>query len=74
MNMNPESIERESAESVIEKYGPKTAYFDRSLSMDCMEDMLRNRMHFGFAETMVILAALVKAGAKFKGGVPEIDN
>lgn len=39
-----------------------------------MEDMLRNQMHFGFAETMVILAALVKAGAKFKGGVPEIDH
>lgn len=31
-----------------------------------MKDMLRYRMRFGEAETNVILAALVLAGAKFE--------
>lgn len=43
-----------------------TAYFDGSLKMSDMKEMLRYRMRFGEAETNVILAALVLAGAKFE--------
>lgn len=50
----------------IEKADPQTAYFDGELSASDMKDMLRNRMNFGRAETNVILAALVLAGAKFR--------
>lgn len=49
-----------------EKAAPQTAYFDGELSASDMKDMLRNRMNFGVAETNVILAALVLAGAKFR--------
>lgn len=44
----------------------RTFYFDGSLKMSYMKEMLRYRMRFGEAETNVILAALVLAGAKFE--------
>ena len=44
----------------------RTFYFDGSLKMSCMKEMLRYRMRFGEADTTVILAALVLAGAKFE--------
>ena len=43
-----------------------TGYFDGSISMNEMQNMLRYRMRFGSAETNAIIAALVLAGAKFK--------
>lgn len=44
----------------------RTNYFDGSLKMIDMKKMLRCSMRFGEAETNVILAALVLAGAKFE--------
>jgi hypothetical protein len=44
----------------------RTFYFDGSLKMSDMKKMLLYRMGFGEAETNVILAALVLAGAKFE--------
>lgn len=43
-----------------------TAWFSREVSQDDMWKMLRYRMDFGEAETAIIIAALIKAGAKFK--------
>lgn len=51
---------------IITENKDATAYFDRSLSQDDMWKMLRFRMGFGEAETTVIIAALIKAGARFK--------
>lgn len=59
---------KKSAKEVIEKEKERkmTAYFDGEISMSEMHYMLRNRMQFGEAETNVILASMVLAGAKFK--------
>lgn len=43
----------------------QTSYFDGSLSLEEMYEMLRFRSGFEVAETNVILASLVLAGAKF---------
>ncbi len=51
---------------IINENKDDTAYFNRSITQDDMWIMLRNRMGFGEAETAVIIAALIKAGAKFK--------
>ncbi len=51
---------------IINENKDNTAYFDRSYSQCDMWNMLRYRMQFGEAETAVIIAALIKAGAKFK--------
>ena len=42
-----------------------TNYFSGELKFYDMRDMLRYRMGFGEAETEIILASLVNAGAKF---------
>lgn len=54
------------AKAVIEHNKNNTAYFDNSMTRDEMFDMLRYRMRFGQAETEVIIASLIIAGAKFK--------
>lgn len=54
------------AQAIIEHSKNNTAYFDNSMTREEMFDMLRYRMRFGQAETEVIIAALVIAGAKFK--------
>ena len=53
-----------SAKEAIERYKDLTGYFDGSLKMADMVFMLRD-MHFGVAETNVIIAALILAGGKF---------
>ena len=50
----------------IEECKDNTGYFDESITLPDMWEMLHCRMHFGNAETAVIIAALIKAGAKFK--------
>lgn len=50
----------------IEAYKDLTAYFDGSISRESMYEMLRNRMFFGEAESRVIIASLILAGAQFK--------
>jgi hypothetical protein len=60
------STKKEDAKWVIEHYGKETAYFDKSVKYSDMYLMFRDRFNFGVAETEVILAALILAGAKFK--------
>lgn len=49
---------------LINHYKDNTAYFDGSMTYEEMYDMLRYRMHFGEAETMVIIACIIKCGGK----------
>lgn len=57
----------ENAAEALKKFKDETCYFDGSLKIDDMYDMLLNRMHFGVAEANVILSALIICGAKFSG-------
>lgn len=57
---------KKAAKESIEAYKDMTSYFDNSMSQEDMYNMLRYRMQFGEAETRIIIAALVLAGAKFK--------
>lgn len=56
---------KKAAKESIEAYKDMTSYFDNSMSQEDMYNMLRYRMQFGEAETRIIIAALVLAGAKF---------
>lgn len=56
---------KKSAREAIEAYKDLTAYFDESMTQEAMYNMLRYRMQFGEAESRVIIAALIIAGAKF---------
>ena len=51
---------------IIEENKDDTAWFNDELYFADMYKMFRDSMNFGKAETMVILASLMKAGAKFK--------
>lgn len=51
---------------IIQENKDDTAWFNYDFSFDDMWAMLRYRMEFGEAETAVIIAALIRAGAKFK--------
>ena len=51
---------------IIKENKDNTAWFNYEISMDDMWNMFRNHMQFGEAETAVIIAALIRAGAKFK--------
>lgn len=51
---------------IIKENKDNTAWFNYDVSFDDMWTMLRYRMDFGEAETTVIMAALIRAGAKFK--------
>lgn len=54
-----------AAKETIDSYKNLTCFFDESMSRNNMYECLRHRCHFGDAETRVIIAALVIAGAKF---------
>lgn len=54
-----------TAKEILDLYKNDTAYFDGSLSMQRMKELLRNELHFGEAETNVIIVSLILAGAKF---------
>lgn len=56
---------REEALLVIKENQDATNWFDGSILIQEMEDMLRYQMRFGEAETAVIMAALTLAGANF---------
>ena len=58
---------RKEAREIIHREAEQrnTNYFSGELKFADMRDMLRYRMGFGEAETKVIIAALVNAGAKF---------
>ena len=59
-------ITKKLAKAIIEINKNNTNYFNNSMTRDEMFDMLRFRMRFGQAETEVIIASLIIAGAKFK--------
>lgn len=50
---------------IIRENKDMTAWFTGECSQTEMWQMFRYRMQFGEAETAVLLAALIKAGAKF---------
>lgn len=56
---------QKEATNIIEQYANETNYFTGKINITDMYDMFRYRYNFGEAETMVILASLVKSGAKF---------
>ena len=58
---------KKNAKEILDliKEQDSTNYFNGRFSVKEMHDMLRDRMHFGGAETNAIIAALVLAGAKF---------
>lgn len=66
MKRNNCMTQNEAAE-IIKKYAGETNYFSGIIDINDMWDMFRHRYEFGEAETAVILASLVKSGAKFKG-------
>lgn len=57
---------KKAAREEIERSKDWTNFFSGSLKAKDMKEMLRYQMQFGEAETNVILAALVLAGAKFE--------
>ncbi len=57
---------KKAARENIEVYKERTAFFDGSISQLDMYEMLRYRMAFGEAESRVIIAALIIAGARFQ--------
>ena len=57
---------KKKAKETIEAYKDMTNYFNEELTQNQMYNMLKYDMHFGEAETRVIIASLVMAGAKFK--------
>ena len=58
---------QDEAKQIIERHKGETNYFSGNIDISDMWDMFRYRYEFGEAETAVILASLVRSGAKFKG-------
>lgn len=50
---------------IIRENKDATAYFNGEVTQDSMWEMFRYQFGFGEAETAVIIAALIKAGAHF---------
>lgn len=66
---------KKAARETIDAYKDNTGYFSGEVAQCDMFDMLRWRMGFGEAETRVIIAALVLAGAKFsQAHDPRLDE
>ena len=62
---NTMKITKAYAKEVLNLWKDNTAYFDNSMTSGQFESMLRYRMGFGQAESIVITMAMVLAGAKF---------
>ena len=59
-------MSRPEAKELLNKFKYETDYFSGNLKYEDMYNMFRYRFNFGEAETVVILASLKLAGAKFK--------
>lgn len=57
---------KKHARECVEAYARLTGWFGESMTQQEMFEMLRYRMQFGEAESRVIIAVLIIAGAKFK--------
>ena len=55
----------EECRKIIKEHKDKTNWFNETISMDSMFNMLRYEMKFGAAEATIIIAALILAGARF---------
>lgn len=55
------------ASEIINEYRDDTNYYSGEIKVQDMYEMFRYRFEFGEAESKVIIASLVKAGAKFQG-------
>lgn len=55
----------EECRKIIREHKDKTNWFNETISMDSMFNMLRYEMKFGAAEATIIIAALILAGARF---------
>lgn len=56
----------EQCDKIIEAYKDDTQYFNEQMTFDEVYNMFRLYYEFGQAETMVIMACLIKNGAKFR--------
>ena len=56
----------EQCNQIIEEYKDNTMYFNEQMTFDEMYNMLRLHYDFYEAETKVIMACLIKNGAKFR--------
>lgn len=56
----------EQCDNLIAEYKDNTQYFNEQMTFDQMYNMLRLHYEFGEAETKVIMASLIKNGAKFR--------
>lgn len=56
----------EQCDNLIAEYKDDTQYFNEQMTFDQMYNMLRLHYEFGEAETKVIMACLIKNGAKFR--------
>lgn len=56
---------KKAARETIEAYKDMTAWFNNECKHEDMYNMFRYRMGFGEAESRIMIAALVAAGAKF---------
>lgn len=56
----------EQCNEIINEYKNETQYFNKQMTFDQMYNMLRLYYEFGEAETKVIMASLIKNGAKFR--------
>lgn len=60
---------KKECDEIIKQHKDNTAYFGndgdgKPMEFHRMYNMLRYQMHFGEAETLVIIASLIKAGGK----------
>lgn len=60
---------KKEADAIITEHKDNTNYFNGILTAKEMYELFRYRCSFGEAETMTIIAALVKSGAKFQGKI-----
>lgn len=56
----------EQCNKIIEEYKDKTQYFNEAMTFDEAYNMFRLEYEFGEAETKIIMACLIKNGAKFR--------
>ena len=56
----------EQCNNLIEENKDKTKYFNEEMTFDEAYNMFRLYYEFGEAETKVIMASLIKNGAKFR--------
>ena len=60
-------ITKKEALLYLNQYKDETNYFNGTLTTREMYEMFRYNFCFGEAESVVIVAALINSGAKFKG-------